>query len=119
VVRTAVIAVLLPALFMTALAGTCFNCSAAQTSAHGSDCCPKPDHCKAPGRTPVRKSCATRDADLSTAAQESHYPVIIDAAFAWVNPAVAVLATSTPDHVYVQPQYSPPDLRLLYSVLNI
>jgi hypothetical protein len=104
---------------MAALAGACLTCPGAPKSTRASDCCTKSDHCKTPGRTPAQKSCTARGTDLSTAAQESHYPVVTEAAFACVHPAVPSLETSTPEDAYITPQYSPPDLRLLYSVLNI
>jgi len=119
VFRTAVITVLLPSLFLAALAGACLTCPGTPNTTSRSDCCTKSDHCKAPGRTPSQKTCTARGTDLSTAAQESHYPVVTEAVFAWVHPAVPSLETSTPDNPYITPQYSPPDLRLLYSVLNI
>jgi hypothetical protein len=106
-------------LFLAALGGACLTCPISPSTASGSDCCTKSDHCKAPGRTPAQKNCTARGTDLSTAAQESHYPVMANVVFAWIDPAVPSLATSTPDHAYITPQYSPPDLRLLYSVLNI
>jgi len=119
VFRTAVITVLLPALFMAALAGACLTCPGTPNTATASDCCTKSDHCKAPGRTPAQKNCTARGADLSTAAQQSHYPVITESAFVWVHPAAPSLETSTREDAYIAPEYSPPDLRLLYSVLNI
>jgi hypothetical protein len=119
VFRATVISVLLPALFMAALAGACLTCPVTQNTTSGSDCCTRSDHCKAPARTPVQKNCTARGTDLSTAAQESHHPVVASIVAVWLHPAAPALETSTSEHAYTEPQYSPPDLRLLYSVLNI
>ena len=106
VFRTVLITLLLPALLMMALAGACLTCPMV-----AKDCCPMPDHCKVPGK----KVCPAAGVDLSTVEQHAHFPVITAAVAVWVHPAVPSPATNS----YAAPEYSPPDLCLLNSVLNI
>ncbi len=110
VFRTVLIALLLPALFTMALAGACLTCPMV-----AKDCCPMPDHCK----VPAKKDCRAGGDDLSTVEQQAHFPLMAGDVAVLVRPVVPSPQTNGSDHLYTAPEYSPPDLCLLNSVLNI
>lgn len=109
------------ALIAVALVGPCLACSTKVQSAPVSSCCHHNDGCQKPGKAPASERCSFTASNPATVQQIS--TLLLNIVGATVAPGPFMHAdpgaVRGPETLRAGIPYSPPDLCILNSVLNI